>query len=252
MKSPSCIFIQLFLLLILITNCQTNTAPNQESIKANQKALSYLNDGDYSNAIKHFKLALNAQPIDLETHQIILRNIAISYYDSDQVDSSIFYFQKAIDISPKNTYDYYVNQADVDLLVNRVDDAITNLKRARSISPDELEVNNTLGLIFLGEYGDKYIDYDRALTYNIKVAEISNDRATATVLARNYYYLKKYEKAELLFTELNKKYPSLLDYQYWLGVTKYGKGEIDVAKEILTDLISKDSSYSNVLSDILD
>ena len=252
MKNKFGLLTSLSLFICLSVNCETNTTDNPESIKANQKALSFLNDGDYPNAIKEFKTAEQSKPLSLETHQIILRNIAISYYDSDQVDSSIFYFQKAIDISPKGTYDFYVNQAEVDLLVDRVDEAIKNLKRARSIEPDRLEVNNTLGLIFIGEYGEKYIDYERALTYNKKVANLSEDRSTATVLARNYYYLRKYDDAENIFNQLNKKYPHLLDYQYWVGVTKYAKGEVDSARIILTNLIEKDNSYNDVLSDIFE
>lgn len=249
MKQP---LLTLLLITILYINCENAITDNPESLKANQTALNHLNEGDYPNAIKYFKEALNFKPITDETQQIILRNIAISYYDSDQVDSSILYFKKAIDISPKNTYEYYVNLAEVDLLVDRVDEAIKNLKRARSIHPNKMEVNNTLGLIFIGEYGDKYIDYERAITYNKKVVEISKDRTTKSVLARNYYYLKQYDKAENIFSELNKNHPDLLDYQYWLGVTKYEKGAIDSAKVMLTDLINKDASYKEFVSDILD
>ena len=98
----------LLLLICLLSNCETAIIDNPKSIDINQTALDYLNQGDYPNAVNHFKKALALKPLTIETQQIILRNIAISYYDTDQVDSSILYFKKAIDISPKETYEYYV------------------------------------------------------------------------------------------------------------------------------------------------
>ena len=246
MPKPSQYIFLLLLSILSLTACE-NAIDETRTLQVNKEGLDLLNQGKSSQAISKFKQALDVGNPSNETKIAILRNIAICYYENDQIDSSIYFSKQALSLCKKESYEYYINEADIDLLEKRIDRAIKNLKRARRINPEELEVNNVLGLIFIGEYGDEYVEYERALYYNEKAFQVSSGRPTKTVLARNYYYLKRYEEAEKLFTELHEKHPDLLDYQYWVGITKYDNGEIDTATIILEELVRKDSTYADLM-----
>lgn len=206
--------------ILLLASCG-QIMTEAESRQNNEKGLRELNEGKFDEAIVSFKEAIKSQNLSTETRAQIYRNIAQTFSEKRQQDSSIYYSQLAANCYDKNSYEYLVNIADIDLLTGKTKDALDNLKLAYDKNPNKLEVNNSLGLIYLGDYGIEFLDVKKALKYNQKAFEINNDRITEDVLGRNYFELGDYSNAEKHFEKLTLKHPHILPYKLNLGMIKF-------------------------------
>lgn len=61
-----------------------------------------------------------------------------------------------------------VNKGDLDVLSGDIRSAINNFGNALNLDSEKLEVNNSIGLIYIGDYGEEYIDLEKGLKHNIK------------------------------------------------------------------------------------
>lgn len=135
-----------------------------------------------------------------------LRYISLGYYELGDYPRSGEYAAKAAALYPEGSYDYLVNMADADLMLDRVPEAVVRLEQAFALAPRQLAVNNVLGLVYLGDNGAEYIDYRKALGYNKAAFEIAPGRITEIVLARNYLALEEYALAEEHLAALSQRY----------------------------------------------
>lgn len=222
-----------------------------ETIDFNEKGIVLINEGKYEEALQAFLKALKKTTITRDSKGTIYRNISITYNELDKKDSAIHYSTLAFKCYPKNSADYLVNAADVDLLKGKTAKALTKLLKAVSLDPDDMSVNNTLGLLYLGEYDYEYTDLDKALIYNTRAFELNGSRVIEEVLARNYYRLENYEKAELHFENLVQKYPDMLSYALDMGMAKYKLNKKNEAEELFDMVIAKDSSYKEKVSSFI-
>lgn len=220
-----------------------------EALKKNEQGLSELSQGQFENAIKSFKEAIQSPKLSTETRAIIYRNIAQTFIEMQLQDLAIHYSTLAAKCYKIDSYDYLVNMADIELLTGKTNSALEKLKTAYSLKPNELAVNNTLGLIYLGDYGVEFVDIEKALPYNKKAFDLNNDRITEYVLARNYYELEQFEKAELHFTNLNRKYPDYLLHPLSLGMVKYRLKDKKTAEQLWNKVLKSDSSFYYVIEE---
>ncbi len=248
MKNSIHLFLSI-LLLSFLSSCGSIMDETQ-ALQLNEEGLAKLYQGEFEEAILILKEALTHDNASRNTKIVINRNISICYHEMEDWDNSILYSKEAVKLTKQGSYDYCVNQADVDLLEGNIDRAIKNLKLARHMQPNAIEVNNSLGLIYMGDYDEKYTDYKKALPFNLKAYEIGKDRSTSSVLGSNYIELEDYEKAEVIYKELHDELPHLLDHKYYLGLVQYRLGKTEEAKKLLDELIELDSTYGEYVEEI--
>lgn len=210
MKNSIKNFFTLSFLVIILTGCLVNG--DEKATLANNKGLQYLDERKYDSAIILFKEAANTNGIAAKNKVNMLRNLAVTFSEMEETDSAKIYFRQAAENSKKNSYEYLVNTADVAILDGNIPQAIANLQAAWDIDNQKVDVNNNLGLIYLGEYGEAYLNPDKALRYNLKAYEVNSDRNTQFVLGKNYFLLKKYDKALEIFKDLHQQYPNYTGY----------------------------------------
>lgn len=218
-----------------------------DALTKNQKGLDYLNSGQYELAIKTFKEALSSPDISNETKAQILRNTAQTFNESKLQDSSLHYSFLAAKCYKEGSYNYLINMADVELLTGKTGKAITKLEQAIKMNGNALAPNNSLGLIYLGDYGLEYRNLKKALAYNKKAYEINNDRITEDVLGRTYFEIGNLNKAEYHYERLCESYPGILQYALNLGMIKYKKNKKEEAEKLWRHVISSDSTYNSYI-----
>jgi tetratricopeptide (TPR) repeat protein len=218
-----------------------------DAVDVNQEGIELINAGKHQEALEAFLKAIKNPKLTKKSKGTIYRNIAITYDKIGKKDSAIHYSTLAAKCFKKNSSDYLVNAADVDLLRGKTAPALAKLLKAINLDPDEMTVNNTLGLIYLGEYDNAFTDLDQALIYNSKAFEISGSRVIEEVLARNYYRMENYEKAELHFEHLVQNYPDMISYSLDMGMTKYKLNKLAEADKLFVQVIAKDSTYKETI-----
>ncbi len=228
--------------LILLASCIQGAA-EEDPIKLNEQGVEMINAGKNDSALQIFLKAIRNPKLSKEYKGTIYRNIALTYNQLEKKDSAIHFSTLAAKCYRKNSFDYLVNAADVDLLKGKTALALSKLLKAADREPDEMTVNNTLGLIYMGEYDDAFIDLDKALKYNLKAFETSGTRILEEVLARNYYQLS----AELHFEHLHENYPDMISYTLDMGMTKHKLKKKAEGDKLFDEVIAKDSSYRETI-----
>lgn len=126
---------------------------------------------------------------------------SINYEQLDEVDSTLFYMEKAIlTTDPESNFDQYLNLTGVLLamyseynrkeeaavLVNEILEQKANLKD----TVNHLSINNSLGQYF--QYNN---DYETALKYFNEAIDMSLDKGFITETAITYFHIYQIEKA---------------------------------------------------------
>jgi tetratricopeptide (TPR) repeat protein len=137
--------------------------------------------------------------------------------------------------------------ASVDILAGKTAAAIIKLTKAAAIDPDALAVNNTLGLIYVGDYGEEFADAEKALLYNKKAFEVDGSRITEDILGRNYYNLENYELAEMHYDNIHNKYPDEPGYTLTSGMIKYKLKKKPEGDRLFEKVMAQDSSYKQTI-----
>jgi tetratricopeptide (TPR) repeat protein len=97
-----------------------------------------------------------------------LCNISLTYHELGEIESTNYYRKESLKYCTPNSYDYFVNMGDLDVLSGDIRSAINNFGNALNLDSEKLEVNNSIGLIYIGDYGEEYIDLEKGLKHNIK------------------------------------------------------------------------------------
>jgi tetratricopeptide (TPR) repeat protein len=245
LKIATCRFL-IITLAVGLFSC--NQLPTEaDAIKLNEVGISLMNEEKYEQAIASFKEAIQNSRLSKNSKGNIYRNMALAYHEQSIIDSAIHYSTLAAKCFKKNNYDYLLNMAYVDLLKGKTTVARSKLLKAASMNPEDLAVNNSLGLIYLGDYGEEFTDLDKALTYNKKAHEINDSRVTEDILARTYYELGEYENAEVHYDHVYFKYPGIVIYALNTGLTKYRLKKIAEAELLFTKVLTLDSSYRETI-----
>jgi len=127
-------------------------------LEENDKGIKAINSGDSEGSLVHFHNAINLNPKDQETKSTIYRNIALAHSDLLNDDSAVVYHKLAANCYKPGEYFYLINMADADLFNENIGSAESRLLKAQALNPNEVGANNSLGLIYLGEYDDEHYD----------------------------------------------------------------------------------------------
>jgi tetratricopeptide (TPR) repeat protein len=228
--------------VLLLFSC-SHIPAEADAIKQNEEGVEFMNAGKYDSALLSFRIAGKNQKLSQQTKGTIYRNLALTYNQLDNIDSSVHFSTLAAKCFTKNSYGYLINMADVDLLTGKTAAALSKLLKAANLNPGEMAVNNTLGLIYSGEYDDAFINLEKALVYNTRAFEIYGGRVTEEVLARNYYKMEDYKNAESHYGHLLENYPDMIEYSLYSGMIKYKLKKNNEADLLFEKVISMDSSY---------
>ncbi len=239
--------------LILLTLISTLTFCKQKTIESdayqkNKQALSELNSGQYDKSLMSFREAAKNPKLSTDARARIYNNISSVFNAMKQLDSSIYYSRLAANCYEKGSYDYLINIADVNLYTGHTQEALDNLNLAYSKDSNTIEINNTLGLIYLGDYGLMYADPKKALQYNKRSFELKKDRIGEDVLGRNYFMLADYKTAEFHYENLKREYPNILVYTINLGMVKYKLKKFEEAERLFKKAIEADSSMISTIN----
>jgi len=241
--------LKLLTLMLIVTFVSCQPMPGKEdALKQNQKGIDYMNEGKYDQAIQEFSAAVKNANLSNLSKGTIYRNIALAYNELGKKDSAIHFYTIAAKAYRKNSYDYIVNMANVDMLTGRVNTALVKLTKAAGVNPEDLSVNNMLGLIYLGDYGSEFTDYEKALLYNKKAFDISGGRITEDILGRSYYELKNFEMAEMHYENIHNQYPGEVVYTLNLAMTKYKLKKKSEADVFFNKVMAQDSSYRETIA----
>lgn len=238
MKNKIKLSFPLLLMVISLAGCLANA--DEEATIANNKGLSFLNERKFDSALILFKKAAQTKGISAKNKITMYRNVAITFSEMEETDSAKMFYKKAVAASSKNSYEFLVNSADVAILEGNIPQAISNLQAAWDRDNEKIDVNNNLGLIYLGEYGETYYNPDKALRYNLKAFAINKDRNTQFVLGKNYYQLKKYDKALEIFKQLHLEYPAFTSYLTSLILIHEDAGNTEEASKLKVELKKQD------------
>ncbi len=234
--------------LLILTLISCGPLPGKDdAIKQNQKGIDYMNAGKYELALQEFTEAIRNPNLTNISKGTIYRNMALTYHELNNNDSSVHYYTIAAKTYRKNSYDYILNMASVDMLTGKTNIALAKLTKAVTLNPDDLSVNNTLGLIYLGDYGEQFADAEKAFLYNKKAFDISGGRITEDILGRNYYELKHYELAEMHYENVHNQYPAVLTYTLNLGMIKYKLNKKPEGDAFFKKVLAQDSSYKETI-----
>lgn len=218
-----------------------------DALKLNEAGIILMNEGKYEQAIASFKEAIQNSGLNTNSKGNIYRNMALAYHEQTIIDSAVHYSTLAAKCFYKNSYDYLVNMAYVDILVGKTGIAKSKLLKAETINSEDMAVNNILGLIYLGDYGAEFTDLEKGLRYNKKAYEINGSRGTEDILARNYYELGEYENAEVHYDHVYSKYPGIVIYALNTGLTKYKLKKKFDADLLFKKVLAMDSSYKETI-----
>lgn len=234
-------------MLLFLFSCK-NGLKQEDAIQINQEGIGFMNAGQYQQALQSFFRAIASPRLSKEDKGTIYRNIALTYVELDIKDSAAHFSTLAAKCYRKNSYDYLLNMSEVELLSGKTSSALNLLLKAVKIDPEDMAVNNSLGLIYLGDYDEDLIDLDKALMYNSKAFEISGSRVTEDVLGRTFYKMENYEKAETHYAHLLKDYPDMASYLVNMGMIKYRLKKRNEAEVYFEKGIRQDSSYKETIS----
>ncbi|MGG2399516.1 tetratricopeptide repeat protein [Pseudomonas sp. SH1-B] len=185
----------------------TQALAEKAKLQALRVEASQLHDaGQSRQAIAKFEEVVSSSVATDAEKAHALRFISLGYYELGEFPRSGEYAAKAAAYYPQGSYDYLVNMADADLMQGRVADAATKLEQAHALAPRGLAANNVLGLLYLGDNGEQYSDYRKALAYNQAAFEIEPGRITEIALVRNYLALQEYEQAHVHLLDLSQRY----------------------------------------------
>lgn len=233
-------------LMLFLFSCG-EMGDKKDAIQINQEGIEFMNAGKYELALGKFLTAVKSPSISKDSKGTIYRNIALTYIELDKKDSAVHFCTLAAKCYPKSSYDYLINTAEVDILSGNVAGALTRLLRAVKMNPDKMAVNNSLGLIYLGDYDETLADLDKAVIYNSKAFEISGSRVTEEVLGRTYYKMENYEKAESHFEHLFETHPKIASYALDMGMIKQKLKKTAEADKYFEQAMAMDSSYKETI-----
>lgn len=231
------IFIIGFFLIILF-----NRRNNGE--KFNTLGLENLNKGEYQQAISAFNDAIAAT--STSTHQNVkyLWNMSLAYHELGDLISARKCSERALAHCQVGSYNFHIHKGQIELFSDDINSAIINFKKALKFNPETTEADNSLGLIYLGDYGAAYTNLEQALVHNTRTDDVLDRGITKHVLGRNYYLMQDYNRAETLFREAINRNEKDLNSIYALALICYYLGKKAESKILFDEVVSLDSSYA--------
>lgn len=241
--------VYLIFTLFLLVSCQEFIS-NRKATGLMNKAVVFMRNNQNEEAIELLYQILKLPELNSELKGTASSNLALSSSNINKNDSAIKYYKLAADCYQANSFGNKVNVANVNLPMGATKQALKNLELAYKEKPSDLTVNNSLGLIYLGIYGEEYADYNKALDYNLKAFELENSCNTGITLALNHMYLEEYAKAEKIYLNYQHNYHYKAYLYYQLGAACFGQDKLEEANQYWEIAIQEDPEYESIVDSI--
>lgn len=206
------------------------------SVQKNEAGIEMLDKGEnYEQAITNFSEAYNKVTND-EDKITILKNWAYAYWANNQLTDVKQKFTEALTMIKPDSSDYFLVIGELALLDYDAKTAEENYLKAVELAPDDFQVNNSLGVFYMGldEFSSDFADYEKALVYTKKAYELKPDSEMVIEnLASNYFYLERYQEAIDLFKQTsleNKPYNNYMIGLSYLGLKDDVNAKVYVQK----------------------
>lgn len=146
-------------------------------------AESFLQAGDFANAIRLYKRAANENPNHIPSRL----GIAKTYQGMGATDSAIDFYQQVLRLDPNNM-DAKMGNGQMLITKNRSADAIPYLTDLMKQDPDNYRIYNMLGLAhdLLGEQEEAQMNYGRGLTLEADNVSLLNNLALSFAFEGQY------------------------------------------------------------------
>lgn len=203
----------------------------------NSRGLLQLNKSKFKKALKQFKFAYKKETGSWQKKVLYLRNISLAYIGLDDLESVGYYYQEILNQCEEESYDFYITKGDLSCFNDNVEDAIKYFEKAISIDSNKLEANNSLGVIYLGNCGEEYIDPEQALVYNKRAIVSYPYSITKAVLGENHFMLGDFHNAQKYLSQACNENLNNPDSNFLLKITKYKLGNYKSAKKGLAKLL---------------
>jgi len=215
--------------VLIVCSCATT---NQETIKKasghRDLGISYLNEGNYNQALKELQEAEKLYPDDPELqnalglvyyakgaiteaekrYKIAIKlkndyseahnNLGVLYLNSERLDEAIVEFNEALkNITYATPERAYMNMGWAFYKKKKYQEAKENLKKAVQIAPDFFIAHNNLGIVYrdMGDYKNAIKEFQLAIKYFPRYVEAYYNLANAYLkVKRNDYALKMFKK----------------------------------------------------------
>jgi Tfp pilus assembly protein PilF len=153
-------------------------------------AYSFHAKGNFKDAVKYYKKALNAGNADSDLYN----NLGSLFQNLKNYDVALSYFEKAIELDNKN-FNAFNNKGTVLFFLFRYDDALSSYSNALLVKPDFAEAYNNKGRLLqnLNRHEEAYEHFRLAISYKPDYADAYLNLAILSLL------LEKYEDGWLLF-----------------------------------------------------
>ncbi|MBT6069259.1 tetratricopeptide repeat protein [Candidatus Peregrinibacteria bacterium] len=226
---------------------------NEEDMRVRARSLAEngavaFNYGDFENAIDLYNQALELGTLSEENTLTLLSNLAIAYEAYNDPMSAVKTYEVLKSKLSEDNALFHVATGAIALLQEYADvpKAIKELEIALQFLPSDFDANNTLALIYMGEYGSEFEDFARALKYNKKTLSISPDNINVKInLSMNYIELGKHEEAIKHLGEVLKAMPNSMPANYLIMKAKYANEEIFEARKYAEKLVEMYDGFQN-------
>ena len=209
-------------IIILVIVFSIRGSRDNRATSTNNAALDVYNSSDAPSSKARVIQQLNdayVSATDTQTKITILKNLAAAYDSENEYSEELNTLQKAATYTSSGTVDYYYVLGEIAELQNKPADALSDLKQAYSLNPQDYQINNELGLFYL-DLDSSWTSYDdnaKALQYLKAAQSIQSSDISTENLAIAYYYNNDYQEALSLFLPLNlTNHP---DLALWIGLS---------------------------------
>lgn len=213
-----------------------------------EKGVQAYNNGDFENAVAFYNEALAIGDFEDTNSVTILMNLALAYEALDDSTNAIRTYRIIQSKTPPKSALFNVAESKVALLGEYMDvnKAIIALNNAIKLEPNNFEANNVLSLIYMGEYGNEFTDFNTALAYNKKMIQIAPDNINVQInLAITNIALGKLSDAKNQLQLILEKQPELIPANYLMMKTLNLLGYTTEARSYAQKLIGWYGDFEN-------
>ncbi len=200
-------------------------------------AESFLQAGDYGNAMRLYQRAANENPSHIPSRM----GLAKTYQAMGATDAAINFYEQVLRLDPTNM-DAKMGSGQMLITKNRPADAIPYLTDLSQQDPDNYRIYNMLGLAhdLMGKQEDAQMNYGRGLTLAADNISLLNN------LALSFAFEEQYAPSiRLLSKAINLDY-SVTKAQHNLVLVYVLSGEEDAGREIGASVMTKEEMETNI------
>ncbi|PCI32766.1 MAG: hypothetical protein COB54_06625 [Alphaproteobacteria bacterium] len=200
-------------------------------------AESFLQAGDYGNAMRLYQRAANENPQHIPSRL----GLAKTYQALGATDAAINFYEQVLRLDPNNM-DAKMGSGQMLITKNRPADAIPYLTGLSGQDPKNYRIFNMLGLAhdLMGQQEEAQMNYGRGLTLAADNISVLNN------LALSFAFEEQYAPAiKLLSKAINLDY-TVTKAQHNLVLVYVLSGEEDAAREIGDSIMTREEMETNI------